>query len=59
MFFNTTVLGTHGERNSYSKTSPGATLMRMKEDVIRSGQSKPGYNLQIGTEWKIHSNQPP
>ena len=39
-----------GERNSYSKTDPGATFMRMKEDAMKNGQTKPGYNLQIGTE---------
>ncbi len=40
---------TLGERNSYSKTDPDATFMRMKEDAMRNGQTKPGYNLQIGT----------
>jgi transposase len=39
-----------GERNSYSKTDPDATFMRMKEDHMRNGQLKPGYNVQIGTE---------
>ncbi|MGN0226124.1 MAG: IS1182 family transposase [Prevotella sp.] len=39
-----------GERNSYSKTDPDATFMRMKEDAMNNGQTKPGYNLQIGTE---------
>lgn len=39
-----------GERNSYSKTDPDATFMRMKEDAMKNGQTKPGYNLQIGTE---------
>ena len=39
-----------GERNSYSKTDPDATFMRMKEDAMRNGQTKPGYNLQTGTE---------
>ena len=39
-----------GERNSYSKTDKDATFMRMKEDAMRNGQTKPGYNLQIGTE---------
>ncbi len=39
-----------GERNSYSKTDPGATFMRMKEDAMKNGQNKPGYNLQTGTE---------
>lgn len=38
------------ERNSYSKTDPDATFMRMKEDHMRNGQLKPGYNVQIGTE---------
>ena len=35
-------------RNSYSKTDPDATFMRMKEDHMRNGQLKPGYNVQIG-----------
>lgn len=39
-----------GDRNSYSKTDPDATFMRMKEDTMKNGQTKPGYNLQIGTE---------
>lgn len=39
-----------GMRNSYSKTDPEATFMRMKEDHMRNGQLKPGYNVQIGTE---------
>lgn len=43
-------LDTLGERNSYSKTDPGATFMRMKEDAMKNRQTKPGYNLQIGTE---------
>lgn len=38
-----------GDRNSYSKTDPSATFMRMKEDAMKNGQTKPGYNLQIGT----------
>lgn len=37
-------------RNSYSKTDRDATFMRMKEDHMRNGQLKPGYNIQIGTE---------
>ncbi len=41
---------TLGERNSYSKTDPDATFMRMKEDAMNNGQTKPCYNLQIGTE---------
>ena len=36
-----------GERNSMSKTDPDATFMRMKEDAMNNGQTKPGYNLQI------------
>ena len=43
-------LETLGERNSYSKTDPDATFMRMKEDAMNNGQTKPGYNLQIATE---------
>jgi len=38
------------ERNSYSRTDPDATFMRMKEDHMQSGQLKAGYNVQIGTE---------
>ena len=37
-------------RNSFSKTDEDATFMRMKEDHMRNGQLKPGYNVQIGTE---------
>lgn len=37
-------------RNSYSKTDPDATFMRMKEDYMKNGQLKPGYNVQIATE---------
>lgn len=36
-------------RNSYSKTDPDATFMRMKEDHMKNGQLKPGYNWQIST----------
>ncbi|MFC4812958.1 IS1182 family transposase [Paenibacillus sp. GCM10023250] len=39
-----------GKRNSFSKTDSDATFMRMKEDHMRNGQLKPGYNVQIGTE---------
>lgn len=39
-----------GNRNSYSKTDPDATFMRMKEDHMRNGQLKPAYNPQISTE---------
>lgn len=34
-------------RNSYSKTDPDATFMRLKEDHMRNGQLKPAYNVQI------------
>jgi len=39
-----------GERNSYSKTDHDASFMRMKEDAMNNGQTKPGYNIQISTE---------
>lgn len=39
-----------GDRNSYSKTDPDATFMRMKEDHMKNGQLKPGYNVQMATE---------
>lgn len=39
-----------GGRNSMSKTDPDATFMRMKEDAMNNGQTKPGYNLQISAE---------
>lgn len=39
-----------GSRNSYSKTDPDATFMRMKEDAMKNGQLKPGYNLQHGVD---------
>jgi len=38
-----------GERNSYSKTDQDATFMRMKEDHMKNGQLKPGYNVQLST----------
>lgn len=37
-------------RNSYSRTDHDATFMHMKEDHMRNGQLKPGYNIQIGVE---------
>jgi transposase len=37
-------------RNSFSKTDVDATFMRMKEDHMRNGQLKPGYNVQVSTE---------
>lgn len=39
-----------GARNSMSKTDPDATFMRMKEDAMNNGQTKPGYNLQLSAE---------
>jgi transposase len=51
-----------GERNSFSKTDPDATFMRMKEDHMLNGQLKPGYNVQISTSnqfivnYTIHPN---
>ena len=43
-------LYTLGDRNSYSKTDPDATFMRMKEDAMRNGQLKPAYNIQHGVD---------
>ncbi len=49
-------------RNSYSKTDPDATFMRMKEDHMLNGQLKPAYNTQISTHdqfivhYSIHQN---
>ncbi|RST94041.1 hypothetical protein CBF36_06585, partial [Vagococcus bubulae] len=37
------------KRNSYSKTDNDATFMRMKDDHMKNGQLKPGYNVQIAT----------
>ena len=39
-----------GKRNSYSKTDPDATFMRMKEDSMGNGQLKPAFNLQHGVD---------
>lgn len=52
-----------GERNSYSKTDPDATFMRMKEDAMMNGQLKPAYNLQHGVDseyitWLTISERP-
>ena len=49
-------LETLGSRNSYSKTDPDATFMRMKEDAMNNGQTKPGYNVQISTENQFITN---
>jgi len=45
-----------GDRNSYSKTDPDATFMRMKEDHMKNGQLKPAYNVQIATEEQFITN---
>ena len=49
-------LATMGTRNSYSKTDPDATFMRMKEDAMLIGQLKPGYNVHISTENQFITN---
>ena len=36
-----------GDRNSYSKTDTDATFMRMKDDHMKNGQLKAGYNVQL------------
>ncbi|PEM36951.1 hypothetical protein CN634_18300 [Bacillus pseudomycoides] len=41
---------TFGDRNSFSKTDPEATFMRMKEDPMKNSQLRAGYNVQVGTE---------
>lgn len=38
-----------GERNSYSKTDPEATFMKLKEDHMHNGQLKPAYNVQVSS----------
>jgi len=38
------------DRNSFSKTDTDATFMRMKDDHMKNGQLKPGYNIQAGVE---------
>ena len=51
-----------GQRNSFSKTDNDATFMRMKDDHMKNGQLKPGYNLQVSsnnqyvTNYSIHHN---
>jgi len=39
-----------GNRSSYSRIDPDSTFMRMKEDHMRNGQLKPGYNWQVSTQ---------
>jgi transposase len=43
-------------RNSYSKTDPDATFMRMKDDHMGNGQLKAGYNVQISTNNQLITN---
>jgi len=49
-------------RNSYSKTDPDATFMRMKEDHMKNGQLKPAYNVQLSSHnqyvvnYSLHQN---
>lgn len=49
-------------RNSYSKTDPDATFMRIKDEGMWNRQLKASYNVQIGTEhqfiigYSIHQN---
>lgn len=51
-----------GKRNSFSKTDPDATFMRMKDDHMQNGQLKAAYNWQISTSkqyivnYSIHQN---
>lgn len=51
-----------GDRNSFSKTDPDATFMRMKEDHMRNGQLKAAYNVQVSTSnqfivnYSLHAN---
>jgi len=44
------------ERNSYAKTDESAPCVRMKDDHMRNGQFKAGYNVQIGVsdEYIMH-----
>jgi len=43
-------------RNSYSRTDPDATFMRMKDDHMKNGQLKAGYNIQLSTNNQIILN---
>ena len=36
------------DRNSYSRTDPSATFMRMKRDYMGNDQLLPAYNVQVG-----------
>jgi transposase len=39
-----------GDRNSFSKTDRDSTFMRMKEDHMKNGQLKPGYNVTAAVD---------
>jgi transposase len=41
---------TPGGRGSFSKTGPGATFMRVKDDCMGDGQPKAAYNVRAGAE---------
>lgn len=45
-------------RNSYAKMDIDAIFMHMKEDHMRNGQLKAGYNVQIGVtdEYIMHAD---
>jgi len=49
-------------RNSFSKTDPDATFMRMKDDRLGTGQLKAAYNIQLSSEqqfiinYTVHQN---
>lgn len=51
-----------GERNSYSRTDPDATFIRMKDQSPFDKLLAPGYNLQMGGQnqyvlgYSVHSN---
>lgn len=53
---------TLGERNSYSKTDPDATFMRLKDQSPFDKRLSPAYNLQLGTQnqfilgYSLHDN---
>ena len=51
-----------GERNSYSRTDPEATFMRLKNGGRKNGELRACYNVQMGTEnqyivcYSLHQN---
>ena len=42
-------------RNSHSKTDTDATFMHMKDDHVRNGRLKPGYNVQFAVRQRFHN----